>query len=206
MALIFPPLPGLAWSVTKAPTFQTRIQRAVSGRELRALDYPYPLWQFSLVFAFLRDNPAAGFDELRTLMGFYLSCQGAYGNFLFQDPSDYQVIGQYIATGNSSTAVFQLQRTMGTALPGGGFSEPIVAPNIVSAIYFNGLTQSPSNYSVDANTGLLTFAIPPSAGLVITADFSFWFRCRFIDDSYQFENFMYRLWQLKKLAFISVRA
>ena len=99
MALIFPALPGLAWSVTKAPTFQTRIQRAVSGRELRALDYPYPLWQFTLVFAFLRDNPAAGFDELRTLMGFYLACQGAYGTFLFQDPSDYQVIGQYLGTG-----------------------------------------------------------------------------------------------------------
>jgi len=41
MALIFPSLPGLAWSVTKTPIFQTRIQRAVSGRESRALDYPY---------------------------------------------------------------------------------------------------------------------------------------------------------------------
>src|SRR5882672_4870256 len=84
MALIFPALPGLAWSVTKSPTFQTRIQRAVSGRELRALDYPYPLWQFTLVFDFLRDNPAAGFDELRTLMGFFMLCQGAFGTFLFR--------------------------------------------------------------------------------------------------------------------------
>ena len=50
MPLVFPALPGLAWSVTKSPTFQTRIQRAASGRELRALDYPYPLWQFTLVF------------------------------------------------------------------------------------------------------------------------------------------------------------
>ena len=32
MALIFPALPGLAWNVTKTPTFQTRIQRAVSGQ------------------------------------------------------------------------------------------------------------------------------------------------------------------------------
>jgi hypothetical protein len=40
---------------------------------------------------------------------------------------------------------------------------------------------------------------------VITADFSYWFRCHFVDDSYDFENFMYRLWQLKKLTFISVR-
>ena len=24
-------------------------------------------------------------------MGFYLSCQGAYGTFLFEDPSDFQL-------------------------------------------------------------------------------------------------------------------
>ena len=206
MPLVFPALPGLAWSVTKTPTFQTRIQRAVSGRELRALDYPYPLWQFTLVFAFLRDNPGAGLDELRTLLGFYLACQGAYGTFLFQDPSDHQVTGQYLGTGDSSTSVFQLTRTLGTALPNGGFIEPIVAPNIIATVYFDGITQSPSGYSVDPDTGLLTFAEPPSTGLLITVDFSYWFRCRFIDDSYDFENFMYRLWQLNKLTFISVRA
>jgi uncharacterized protein (TIGR02217 family) len=191
--------------VTKTPTFQTRIQRAVSGRELRALDYPYPLWQFTLVFAFLRDNPGAGLDELRTLLGFYLTCQGAYGTFLFQDPSDHQVTGQYLGTGDSSTSVFQLQRTLGTALPDGGFVEPIVAPDTVTAVYFDGIAQNPSGYSADPATGLLTFAISPGTGLVITVDFSYWFRCRFVDDSYDFENFMYRLWQLKKLTFISVR-
>lgn len=205
MALIFPSLPGLAWSVTKAPTFQTRIQRAVSGRELRALDYPYPLWQFTLVFNFLRDNPSAGYDELRTLLGFFLACQGAYGTFLFQDPSDYQIAGQYLGAGDSSASAFQLLRTMGTALPGGGFTEPIVAPNTVGAIYFNGITQSPAGYSVAPETGIVTFATPPATGLAITADFSYWFRCRFVDDSYDFENFMYQLWQLKKLTFISVR-
>lgn len=205
MTLVFPSLPGLAWSVTKAPTFQTRVQRAVSGRELRALDYPYPLWQFSVVFNFLRDNPSVGYDELRTLMGFFLSCQGAYGTFLFQDPSDCQVAGQSLGVGDSSAAAFQLQRAMGTALPGGGFTEPIVAPNVVNAVYLNGITQNPANYSVDPDTGILAFTTPPATGLSITADFSFWFRCRFVDDSYSFENFMYRLWQLKKLTFISVR-
>jgi uncharacterized protein (TIGR02217 family) len=205
MALVFPELPGLAWSVTKTPTFQTRIQRAVSGRELRALDYPFPLWQFTLVFAFLRDNPGAGFDELRTLMGFYLSCQGAYGTFLFEDPSDFQIRGQYLGTGDSSASVFQLQRTMGAALPNGGFIEPVTAPNTVGAVYFNGISQSASSYSVDPETGLVTFANPPATGIVVAADFSYWFRCRFVDDSYDFENFMFRLWQLKKLTFISVR-
>ena len=206
MALIFPALPGLAWSVTKSPTFQTRIQRAASGRELRALDYPYPLWQFTLVFDFLRDNPAAGFDELRTLMGFFMLCQGAFGTFLFQDPSDDRVSGQQIGTGDTLRTVFQLQRTMGETLPGGGFLEPILAPNVVSAVYFNGIIQDPAGYGVDSMTGLVTFNTAPGSGLIITADYSYYFRCRFVDDSYAFENFMFRLWQLKKLTFISVRS
>jgi uncharacterized protein (TIGR02217 family) len=206
MTLIFPTLPGLAWSVTKSPTFQTRIQRSASGRELRALDYPYPLWQFTLVFDFLRDNPAAGYDELRTLMGFYLLCQGAFGAFLFQDPSDDWVSGQQIGTGDALRTVFQLQRTMGNKLPGGGFAEPITAPNVVNAVYFNGIIQNPGNYNVDPMTGLVTFNTAPGGGLIISVDYSYYFRCRFVDDSYAFENFMFQLWQLKKLTFISVRS
>ena len=206
MTLIFPALPGLAWSVTKSPTFQTRVQRAVSGRELRALDYPYPLWQFTLAFDLLRDKPAAGYDELRTLMGFYMLCQGAFGTFLFQDPSDDRVTGQQIGTGDASTTIFQLQRTMGAALPGGGFPVPIAAPNVVEAVYLNGIVQSPAGYSVDPKTGLVTFSAAPGSGLIMTADYSYYFRCRFIEDSYTFENFMYQLWQLKKLTFISVRS
>ena len=203
---IFPSLPGLAWSVTKTPTFQTRIQRAVSGRELRALDYPYPLWQFTLVFDLLRDNPTAGYDELRTLMGFFMLCQGSFGTFLFRDPSDHRVTSQQIGIGNASTTIFQLQRAMGSTLPGGGFLEPIVAPDVVSGLYLDGITQSPGSYSVDPETGLVTFSTAPGSGLIITADYSYYFRCRFVDDSYAFENFMFRLWQLKKLTFISVRS
>src|SRR5215472_5588718 len=56
------------------------------GAGTAVLDYPYPLWQFALVYDFLRDNPAAGYDELRTLLGFFMLCQGAFGTFLFQDP------------------------------------------------------------------------------------------------------------------------
>jgi uncharacterized protein (TIGR02217 family) len=133
-------------------------------------------------------------------------CQGAFSTFLFQDPSDWKVAGQEIGAGNASTTVFQLQRAMGAALSGGGFFEPITAPNLVSAIYLNGITQDPTSYSVDPTTGLVTFETAPGSGLIITADFTYYFRCRFTEDKYDFENFMLRLWQLKKLTFISVRS
>jgi hypothetical protein len=45
----------------------------------------------------------------------------------------------------------------------------------------------------------------PAAGVIVTADFTYYYRCRFVDDSYPFEQFMSNLWTLKKLTFISVR-
>lgn len=201
MTAIFPSLPGLGWSVTKAPRFATRIQRAVSGRELRVLDQPYPIWTWTLTFTLLRDKwdtrgsggLGAGYDELRTLAGFFLQQQGAFAPFLFDDPSDDTATGQVIGTGDAGTGVFQLVRSMA------GFAEPITAPNTVGAIYLDGVLQNPAAYAVDPATGLVTFVTPPAAGEVITADFTYWFRVRFAADTAEFENFMYQLWQLKQI-------
>jgi uncharacterized protein (TIGR02217 family) len=203
---IFPALPGLGWSVTKAARFATRIQRAANGRELRVIDQPNPIWTWTLTFPLLRDcwdarGPGAagsGYDELRLLVGFFLQQQGAFQSFLFDDPSDDAVTGQLIGTGNASTAVFQLGRTMG------GFAEPITAPNAVQTVYFNGIIQDPATYAVDAASGLVTFANPPPAGQAIAADFTYYFRVRFADDTAEFENFMYRLWQAKQVKLQSV--
>ena len=86
----------------------------------------------------------------------------------------------------------------------GGFAEPITAPNTVSAVYFDGLLQSPAGYSVDAATGLVTFTTPPPSGQAVTADFTYWFRVRFSDDTAEFENFMLQLWQARQIKLQSV--
>ncbi len=212
MTAIFPTLPGLGWSVSKTPRFATRVQRAVSGRELRVLDQPNPLWSWTLTYSLLRDKndtrapsgPGVGYDELRTLMGFFLQQQGAFAPFLFDDPTDDQAAAQPIGTGDGSATIFQLVRTMGAGLPGGGFAEPIAAPNTLSAVYFNGVLQSPSIYGLDPSTGLVTFTTPPPAGQLVTADFTYYFRVRFADDSADFENFLYQLWALKQVKLQSV--
>src|SRR6185437_3118733 len=190
MTAIFPVLPGLAWSVTKQPRFATRIQRAVSGRELRALDQPYPIWTWTLTYSVLRDG--GGYDELRTLMGFFLAQQGAFASFLYEDPADNAVAAQMLGTGDGSVSAFALVRTMG------GFAEPITAPHAVTGVYLDGVRQDASGYSVDADTGVVTFAAPPSAGKAVAADFTYYFRVRFADDSAEFENFMFRLWSLRQ--------
>lgn len=206
MIAVFPVLPGLGWSVTKTPRFAGRIQNAVSGRELRVLDQVKPVWIWTLTYAVLRDKwdvraaagPGVGYDELRTLVGFFLQQQGTFRSFLFDDPTDNRITGQILGTGDGSKDVFQLVRSMGE------FAEPITAPDIVSAIRCNGVRQDPAVYTVDNETGLVTFVTPPPTGHVITADFTYRFRVRFADDSAEFENFMYQLWQLKQIKLQSV--
>ena len=82
--------------------------------------------------------------------------------------------------------------------------EPIVAPGVVSAIYFDGVLQTPSGYSVDPTSGFVTFIEPPPTGRLITADFTYYFLVRFADDTTEFENFMYRLWSVKQIKLQSV--
>ena len=204
MTAIFPSLPGLGWSVVKSPRFATRIQRAVNGRELRALDQPYPLWNWTLTYPLLRDRndtraiSSPSYDELRTLAGFFLQQQGALQPFLFDDPTDDIAAAQPLGIGDSSRTVFQLLRNMC------GFAEPITAPKTFSAIYFDGILQSATNYTVDAATGFVTFAMPPPESQLVTADFTYYFRVRFTDDTAEFENFMLQLWQARQIKLQSV--
>src|SRR2546429_9936057 len=150
------------WSVVKSPRFATRIQRPVNGRELRALDQPNPIWSWTLTYPLLRDRSDArapsgagiGYDELRTLAGFFLQQQGALQPFLFDDPTDNAVMGQPLGAGDSSRPAFQLLRTMG------GFAEPRTAPNTISAICFDRILQAPADYTWQSPYRLVTLASP----------------------------------------------
>jgi len=208
----FPVLPGLTWSVLKAPKFASRIQSSISGRELRVLDQPYPIWTWTLTYEFLRDGwPndrgsagwGSGHDELRTLMGFFLQQQGSFNTFLYRDPTDNYVTGQFIGTGNGTLQQFQLYRNMWA------FFEPITQPVNISAImvnnvpYQNAAVGPPPNWTLGAN-GVITIAPAPPAGQQVTATFTYVFPVRFQADTFEWDNFMYQLWTLKQIKFQSV--
>jgi hypothetical protein len=283
--LTFPSLPGLGWSVTKAPKWSTRVQKAISGRKLRIVDQVVPIWEFTLVYNYLRDKwdvrgPAglgAGYDELRTLAGFFLQMQGQFQSFLFSDPTDNLIAGQVIppatsiiltavvnaggsgyvtgdliapAGGSGTPAVYTAVASGGVLtavanlsppdpgayafVPGstgiatttggsgvgatlnltwftttqlvrtfGGFTEPVVAPASVTNFYYNGVPEAGVTFSQD--TGVVTLPAPfTTTPPVLTADFSYFFRVRFSDDTYDYENFMYQLWTAKKIKLESV--
>ncbi len=191
---VFPTLPGIKWSVFKTPIWRTRIQKSVSGRELRAAFYAAPLWRFKLSFEILRSNN--GYNEFQTLVGFFNARRGSYDTFLFTDPTDYAVSNQVFGTGDGNTVAYQLQRTLGSA------ADPVYAPSGTPSIYDNGVLVTPT---VDSTTGKVTFASAPAAGHTLTWSGQFYFRCRFDQDEAEFEQFMSNLWSAGRIEFTSVK-
>ncbi|HTZ79055.1 MAG TPA: DUF2460 domain-containing protein [Stellaceae bacterium] len=194
---IFPALAGLGWNVKRTEIWKTRVQEAISGKEVRIADWSFPRHQWELSYDFLRSAP--GYGELQSLLGFFDQRQGLFDSFLYGDADDNAVTGQPIGVGDGVTTVFQLVRLYG------GFVEPVIAPNQVSAVYLAGVRQT-GGYSVDSASGEMTLGTAPGVGVPVTADFTYYFRCRFMADSMDFEKFMSQLWLAKSVKFVSLKS
>lgn len=204
---IFPTLPGLAYSVFRTPIWSTLLQTAASGKEQRCALWSYPRWSWSVSFSVLRSSIT--FGEWQAFVGFFNSRQGMFDTFLYEDVDDKSIVGQNIGVGDGVNKVFQLVRTLG------GFVEPIPAPNIITDILVNGVSLAGA-YSVDPATGLATLTAAPGNGLLVTATFSYYWRCHFAPDSsgagagnfsgdaMTLEKFMDQLWATG-VSFMSVK-
>lgn len=196
---VFPTLAGIGWGYRRSPMFDTRIQKSVSGKELRTAYMAYPLWKYTLTYEVLRDDTVN--NELKTLAGFFLARQGQYDSFLFTDPDDSSVTAQSFGTGDGTTTAFQLIRTYG------GFAEPVQNVNGTPSIYVAGVLKTVTTHYTISSTGLVTFTAGniPTAGQALTWTGSYYQRCRFLMDAADFEKFMKQLWELKKVEFQTVK-
>jgi uncharacterized protein (TIGR02217 family) len=197
---IFPKLRGLSWSVHERPQTSTRISKHVSGREVRAQLYKYPLYEFELTYGGLSASadPAAsnlGAQSLQTLEAFWLARGGAFDTFLFRKADatghvwDSQAEGQLLGIGDGVTTDFVFLRQLLTT-----WSEPVGAVESLGLnVYVGGMLQPASAWSL-VYPNLLSFASAPALAAQVTADYSFYFLCRFGDDTTDFENFAYNLW------------
>ncbi len=218
--LLFPKVRGLGWTVTKNPTFSTEIQSSIAGREVRVQNFQNPIWEFTLAYEYLLNDPRARDENeqtpLETLVGFFLARGGQFDDFLLNESDltqrleDSAYSGQPIGTGDGTTKNFQLVRNVG------GFLEACQNPaNQVATIYDNGTLQATNAYTI--TNGLVQFNNAPAVGHSITADFTFLHRVRFdagtsrgssgsgTREGIEFSNFYFNLYECKEVQLISVR-
>jgi uncharacterized protein (TIGR02217 family) len=197
--LVFPVLPGMTFPVVKTPMWKTTIQEAMSGTEVRFGHWSFPRWKWGLQYEFLRDTATK--NEFWTLIDFYNRHYGSQDDWLFEDPDDKSVTDMQFGTGDGTTTKFQLTRSRGV------FIEPVqnvnnTTPPVIkkSGVVQTNLTQ----YTIDSK-GVVTFAAAPVSAAPLLWTGSFYWRCRFLDDSLDLEKFVKSMWELGKLEFLSVR-
>jgi uncharacterized protein (TIGR02217 family) len=193
-SLVYPVLPGLTFGNTRIPTFNTGVQPALSGKESRIAYQLYPLYTFELQYELLRDDITT--SDLKALAGLFNACQGQFDTFLFSDPAFNTVTAQQFGTGDAVTTTFQITAIYQNS-GGPGIAEIIQNFNGAPAISVNGTLQTAGTAYTLGATGIVTFLAGhiPAAAAVITWTGSFYYRCRFSDDTFSSEQFMNKWWQ-----------
>lgn len=210
---VFPALPSQAWSTHKKPILASRVVIGATGKEVQLASAAYPRWSFTLTYGWLReqtqnivpDPTLLGFRELEQISGLFLLCQGPYGEFYFSDPDDNSRLANPVAIANGTQTTFQLYYGWGNGPFAPTLQIPVGGIQSLDHVYFNGIAQSPSGYSLDSTNTMVVFSTAPPVNTVVTADLHFYFRCRFLDEHLDFSQFAQNKWEMKELRFESVK-
>lgn len=129
-------------------------------------------------------------DDLHAVVAFFEARMGRLYAFRFKDFADFKSCApgagiapanQAIATGDGSTRIFQLVKTYVSGPS--SWTRTIKKPvSGTVRVALTGVEQT-SGWSVDATTGLVTFASAPANGAAITAGFEFDVPVRFDTDA-----------------------
>lgn len=175
----------IAYGSQWGPEYATEVVVLGSGHEQRN-----ELWSQGRG----RGNVAYGVktpDQLAALIRFFRAVRGRAVAFRFKDKSDFQALGQHIATGNGAATAFQLIKgyTQGAESDSRTITKPVAG---TVRIYLDGIEQL-AGWSVETTTGLVTFSSPPADGAAISADFDFDVPVRFDTDHLptQFDQYAY---------------
>lgn len=128
-------------------------------------------------------------DELHAVIAFFEARRGRLHGFRWKDHVDFQSCGplgvvsatdQAIGTGDGARTAFQLVKTYGDAA--GSAVRTIAKPVAGSVRVAVDGVEATGGWSLDAATGVVTFAAAPAMGASVTAGFQFDVPVRFDTD------------------------
>ena len=177
----FPESPAPIYPLIVEPEWRTLTSDFDGGGEQRRQKQLFPKYNVTVSYGALSES------DMQTLWDFYMARKGAYEAFYIYDLALLAGIapnhdGQYAGTGNGSTEVFDI--------PGRSTSS--------HTVYVDGVEQTiTTDYVIltgggESSADRIDFVSPPSAGEVITVDFTGYLRirARFAEDKLPRSLFM----------------
>lgn len=166
------------------PGFNTTVLRLFSGRERRNQNWEETKGSWDISYGITSS------ETLNDVVNFFYARRGRHRGFRFKDWSDFQVgdtftfdasTRQAIGTGDGMNTLYQVFKRY-TDIGGATFDRPLKKlVNGTVKVYLDGVLQA-AGYTVDNNTGIITFSIAPGMGVVVAVICEFDVPARFDSD------------------------
>lgn len=179
---------GYGW--TGGPVFNTRIVRMANGRERRNADQDQPQHVFSVPFNNIGQTQYAPIKQM------HLNRRGQWGCFLFRDRLDDVADDEFFAVAVGGDTAFQLSKW--SIQDGVGYQSKVHAiysPDedgeaLDSAVVITVNGSPTTAYTLDRDTGIITFTAARTAGQVLrwSGAFSRWVRFARDDLPFSIDN------------------
>lgn len=158
--VLFPP--EISYGSSGGPKFKTTVFTADSGYEQRNIDWSSTRAEYDVSHGIKRQ------DQMDELTAFFYARRGRAFGFRFKDFNDFRIRRQLIGIGDGQKTQFQLVKTYSDGNPDSGaqhsYSRKLfkIAWGTVAGVTMGAATQAQgTDYTVDHNTGVITFAVPP---------------------------------------------
>lgn len=145
------------------PKFSTTIITLASGKERRNINWMDVRAEYDVAHG-IKDQ-----EEMEELRDFFYGRYGRAYSFRFKDHADYQIFSQTIGIGDGTTTQFQIVKsyTSGVSTYMRRITKP-VSGTLTGGILVDDVEAAVDSYTVDYNTGVVTFDVAPAAAAVIS--------------------------------------
>ncbi len=164
----------ISYGASGGPGYSTSIVTTVSGHERRNANWASSRGRWNVAHGLKKR------EQVAALIAFFRARRGRAYGFRFKDWTDHQALAQALGVGDGTTKTFQLVKHY----PSGGVVETRVITKPVAGtvtVYRDGV-EATAGLTIDNTTGLVTFTTAPTAGVQVTADFTFDVPVRFDSD------------------------
>lgn len=164
---------ALALGASGGPMRRTDVVTLGSGFERRNSPWAHSRRRYEV------GGAVSTLDQLHDLLAFFEARRGRLFGFRFRDPADWRSgppsraptpLDQPLGVGDGANRTFQLAKTYGAGEH--AYVRPIKKP-VAGSVRAAVAGVETSTFTLDAASGLLTFAAAPPAGAAITAGFAF---------------------------------
>lgn len=198
--------PEISYGSSGGPAFNTSVFVASSGFEQRNINWEYARCKYDV------SHGIKTHEQMAEVLDFFYVVKGKATGFRYKDWADYQLDMEQIGVGDGVTTAYQITKTYTVgaesyvrtlrkivqpftppAPPTPGYNDPAV----VFEVYVNDVLQTiTTHYTIDYNTGIITFTSPPANTHTIKVNGEFDVPVRFDTDEMQItlESFDLETW------------